>query len=114
MEKSSLCLIFYGIALILLGLVGYLSNPKKAKTSLFSGSGMGTIAIILGFFSKLALALVLSLVLISLFSLMLLWRAVVSWRLVAAGNKNKLFVASLLSLMLLLSLFVLGYLYSVR
>ncbi|QSR88826.1 TMEM14 family protein [Methylacidiphilum caldifontis] len=114
MDKSAFGLIAYGVALILLGVVGYLSNPKKAKTSLFSGGGMGLLSIILGLFSKIPLVFNLALILILLFSAMLLWRAVISWKLVASGNKSKLFVASLLSVMLFLSLFIVGYLYTIR
>jgi hypothetical protein len=110
-ERISTGLILYGLTLLILGFVGYLSNPQKAKTSLFSGGGMGVLSILLGYFSKLPLVLPISFILIILFSLMLMWRAVITWKLVQAGNKNKLFAASLLSIMLFISLLTLGYLY---
>lgn len=41
-------LILYGAFLIVIGLLGYLSNPEKAKTALMSGGTFGALSILWG------------------------------------------------------------------
>ena len=40
--------ILYGAFLIVMGLLGYLSNPEKAKTALMSGGTFGALSIVWG------------------------------------------------------------------
>ena len=46
--KVARWLILYGIFLLLAGLVGYLSNPEKAKTAMMSGGTFGALSILWG------------------------------------------------------------------
>lgn len=47
-SKTAGYLIFYGAFLIFMGLLGYLSNPEKAKTALMSGGTFGVLSILWG------------------------------------------------------------------
>src|SRR3989454_3916068 len=46
--KTAGYLILYGAFLIVMGLLGYLSNPEKAKTALMSGGTFGALSIVWG------------------------------------------------------------------
>src|SRR5881409_814203 len=46
--KTAGYLILYGAFLIMMGLLGYLSNPEKAKTALMSGGTFGALSIVWG------------------------------------------------------------------
>jgi len=92
----------YGLFLIGIGVVGFLSNPEKARTALISGSTFGGLSLVWGIllargkrWSRTA-ALVTTLLLTVVFS----WRAVVGWQAVAAGQSEKMVAAALISLML--------------
>lgn len=113
MKEVARWLIIYGLGLVALGTIGYLSNPKKAQTALYSGGGFGVITIVLGILTRRGVpwALPTALLLVSLFSLLLVWRSTVTWKAVAAGESRKAFVGSLLALMLLFSVFLLPYLF---
>jgi uncharacterized membrane protein len=113
MKEVARWLIIYGLGLIALGTTGYLSNPRKAKTALYSGGGFGVIAICLGVLTRrgVSWALPIALFLVALFSLLLIWRSVVVWKAVLAGERRKAFVGALLALMLLFSAFLLPYLF---
>lgn len=103
--KKSTILISYGLFLILAGLAGYLSNPEKAKTALMSGGTFGLLQIVVGLIalkgwkpaSKIGIGIC------SFLALTFTWRAIVSWMSVAGGQNEKLFAASLISLMLIAS-----------
>ena len=47
-SKTAGYLICYGAFLIVMGLLGYLSNPEKAKTALMSGGTFGALSILWG------------------------------------------------------------------
>ncbi|MGD9896891.1 MAG: hypothetical protein AB7T14_07465 [Candidatus Methylacidiphilaceae bacterium] len=115
MREVARWLIIYGLGLVALGTIGYLSNPRKAKTALYSGGGFGVITICLGVLTRrgASWALPAALLLVTLFSLLLTWRSVVVWKAVAAGERRKAFVGSLLALMLLFSALLLPYLFLV-
>lgn len=100
--KSSTILIGYGLFLILAGLAGYLSNPEKAKTALMSGGTFGGLQILVGIISLAGWkpARKIGIGICGFLSLVFTWRAVVGWMSVAAGEGDKLFAASLISLML--------------
>ena len=102
-------LIFYGIFLFVLGIIGFLSNPEKAKTALISGGTFGGLSIIWGILYRkgqrwgLLAALATLVLLIVAFT----WRAVVSWIAYFGGNPAKLLAAVLITAMLLVSLGIL-------
>ena len=102
-------LIFYGAFLILCGLLGFLSNPEKAKTALMSGGTFGALSIAWGFlgargfrWSRLA-----ALTTTGLLALVFAWRASVGWLAVLDGRREKLFAASLITVMLVASVLML-------
>ncbi len=92
----------YGLFLIVIGVVGFLSNPEKARTALISGGTFGGLSLLWGIlmargkrWSRTA-ALVTTLLLTIVFS----WRTVMGWQAVAAGQSEKVVAATLISLML--------------
>ena len=102
-------LIFYGAFLILCGLLGYLSNPEKAKTALMSGGTFGALSIVWGVLGARGVrwSLPAALATTGLLALVLAWRASVGWLAVIDGNREKLFAASLITLMLAASVLML-------
>ena len=50
--KTAGYLILYGAFLIIMGLLGYLSNPEKAQTALLSGGTFGALSIVWGVLPK--------------------------------------------------------------
>ena len=102
----------FGIFLVLCGVAWYLSNPAGAKTALMSGGTFGGLSAFWGVlmlkgvaWAKIA-AWVSTLVLVAAFT----WRSVAGWMAYAAGEQ-KLFAASLITLMLVASLASLGVLW---
>jgi uncharacterized membrane protein (UPF0136 family) len=94
----------FGIFLILCGLAGYLSNPAGAKTALLSGGAFGALSAFWGalmlkgvVWARIA-AMLSTLMLIAAFA----WRSFAGWQAYAAGEP-KLFAASLITLMLVVS-----------
>ena len=94
-------LIFYGAFLILCGLLGYLSNPEKAKTALMSGGTFGTLSIVWGVLGARGFrwSRPVALTTTGLLTLVFAWRASVGWMAVLDGRREKLFAAGLISLM---------------
>ncbi len=95
-------LVGYGVFLIAIGLLGYLSNPEKARTALMSGGVFGALSIACGVLrirgalwaGKVALGIT------GFLALIFTWRAIVGWLAVAQGNTDKLTAAVLISVML--------------
>jgi len=104
--KSATILISYGLFLILAGLAGFLSNPEKAKTALMSGGTFGILQIIVGIVASKGWkpARKIGIGICGFLALIFTWRASVGWMAVAGGQGEKLFAASLISLMLAASL----------
>jgi uncharacterized membrane protein (UPF0136 family) len=102
-------LIFYGGFLILCGLLGYLSNPEKAKTALMSGGTFGALSIVWGVLGARGFrwSLPAALATTGLLTLVFAWRASVGWLAVLNGKREKLFAASLITLMLAASVLML-------
>ncbi len=100
--KSGTILISYGLFLILAGLAGYLSNPEKAKTALMSGGTFGVLQIIVGMIANKGWkpARMIGIGIGGFLALIFIWRATMGWIAVAGGQGDKLFAASLISLML--------------
>jgi len=111
--KTAGYLILYGSFLILMGLLGYLSNPEKAKTALMSGGTFGSLSILWGVlgtrgvrWSRLAAILTTGFL-----TLVFGWRATVGWITVLDGKSEKLFAAVLITLMLAASVLMLPALF---
>ncbi len=102
----------YGVFLIVIGLLGYASNPEKAKTALMSGGLFGTLSIIFGV--VMAKGMVwgryAAMVTASLLAIIFGWRAWMGWQAVMAGEP-KLVAASLITSMLVASLILLPLLF---
>ena len=107
--KTAGYLIFYGGFLILCGLLGYLSNPEKAKTALMSGGTFGVLSIVWGVLGARGArwSLPAALATTGLLALVFAWRASVGWLAVIDGKREKLFAASLITLMLAASVLML-------
>ena len=100
--KTAGYLIFYGAFLILMGLVGYLSNPEKARTALMSGGTFGALSILWGVLGARGVrwSRPAAIVTTGLLALVFAWRASVGWLAVLDGKSEKLFAATLITLML--------------
>src|SRR5688572_20898745 len=107
--KTAGYLILYGAFLIVMGLLGYLSNPEKAKTALMSGGTFGVLSIVWGVLGARGArwSLPVAVVTTGLLALALAWRASVGWLAVLDGQSEKLFAASLITLMLAASVLML-------
>ena len=112
MKNTARALVAYGAFLILIGFLGYLSNPEKAKTALMSGGTFGLLNIALGVFAGRGWhpAVPIALTVAGLLAVVFSWRATVTWMAYSHGNEDKLVAALLISSMLAASVFVVGYL----
>jgi uncharacterized membrane protein (UPF0136 family) len=95
-------LIIFGIFLILLGVMGYLTHPEKAHTALISGGGFGVLWMLWGILSAKGVrwSWLAALATTSLLALACVWRASVSWLAVANGQSGKAFASVIITLML--------------
>jgi len=111
--KTAGYLILYGGFLVLMGLLGYLSNPEKAKTALMTGGTFGALAILWGVLGARGVRWVVpaALVTTALLTLVFSWRATVSWQAVIEGQSEKRSAALLLTVMLVGSAAMLVTLY---
>ncbi len=102
-------LIFYGAFLIFMGLLGYLSNPEKAKTALMSGGTFGALSILWGVLGARGVRWSLPAAWVStgLLTLVFAWRASVGWLAVLDGKSEKIFAAVLITAMLVGSVLML-------
>ena len=100
--KTAGYLILYGSFLIVSGLLGYLSNPEKAKTALMSGGTFGGLSILWGVLGARGVrwSLPAAIATTGLLALVFAWRASVGWLAVLDGKSEKLFAASLITVML--------------
>lgn len=100
--KNAGYLILYGGFLIFLGLLGYLSNPEKAKTALMSGGTFGAISILWGVLGARGVrwSRPAAIVTTGLLTAVFTWRASVSWLAVMDGKSEKQFAALLITVML--------------
>ena len=100
--KTAGYLILYGGFLMVMGLVGYLSNPEKAKTALMSGGTFGALSILWGVLGARGIrwSRPAAIVTTGLLALVFAWRASVGWLAVLDGKSEKLFAAVLITVML--------------
>lgn len=103
LKRKSTALNIFGAYLILAGLAGFLSNPEKAKTALYSGGLFGSLLLVCGILLayQKAWAAKVGLGLCALLALTFSWRATVGWIAVSNGQSEKLFAAALISTMLI-------------
>ena len=99
-------LIIYGAFLMVAGLLGFLSNPEKAKTALMSGGTFGLLSILWGVLGARGFrwSRPAAITTTGLLTLVFVWRASVGWLAVIDGKREKLFAASLITLMLAASI----------
>ena len=100
--KTAGYLILYGAFLFVMGLLGYWSNPEKAKTALMSGGTFGALSIFWGVLGARGIqwSLPAAFVTTGLLTLVFAWRASVGWLAVLDGKSEKLFAAVLITAML--------------
>jgi uncharacterized membrane protein (UPF0136 family) len=100
--KTAGYLILYGAFLVVMGLLGYWSNPEKAKTALMSGGTFGALSILWGVLGARGIrwSLPAAFVTTGLLALVFAWRASVGWLAVLDGKSEKLFAAVLITAML--------------
>ncbi len=100
--KTAGWLIFYGCFLAGMGLLGYLSNPEKAKTALMSGGTFGALSILWGVLMARGVrwSLPAAMTTTGLLAVVFVWRASVGWLAVLDGHAEKQFAATLITVML--------------
>ncbi len=93
-------MIGYGLFLILMGVVGYLSNPEKAATALMSGGTFGALGMLWGWLMSRGVAWSrwAAVATTSLLSVVFAWRASVGWMAFAGGAPEKLPAAILITM----------------
>jgi hypothetical protein len=98
-------LVIFGIFLILLGVIGYVTHPERAYTALIFGGGFGALWILWGILSAKGVrwSWLASLATTALLALVCVWRASVSWLAVANGQSEKAFASAVVTLMLAVS-----------
>ena len=106
----------YGAFLIAIGVVGYLSNPERAATALLSGGTFGALSMLWGGLLRggqgwaRAAALVTTGFLTAVFA----WRATVTWLAYTGGRPEKLVAAVLITSMFVASVLTLYVLLTAR
>ena len=95
-------LIAYGVFLALIGLIGFLSNPEKAKTALLSGGTFGGLSVVWGVLHLRGVrwARPAAIATTALLAVVFVWRSAAGWQAVAAGQSEKKTAAVLISIML--------------
>ena len=95
-------LIAYGVFLALIGLIGFLSNPEKAKTALISGGSFGGLSVAWGVLHLKGVrwARAAAIATCALLAVVFVWRSTAGWQAVAAGQSEKRTAALLISIML--------------
>jgi len=91
----------YGGLLIVIGVIGYLSNPEKAATALLSGGTFGALSILWGGLLRRGTdwARWGALATTGLLTVVFTWRATVGWLAVQGGQPEKLVAAVLITVM---------------
>jgi len=99
----------YGLFLMIIGILGFLSNPEKAKTALLSGGGFGFLSIVLGILlhRRFRWARRAAVAMTTLLATVFVWRAGVGWGAVNQGQIEKRTAAVLITLMLAASILTL-------
>lgn len=95
-------LVIFGVFLILLGMIGYVTHPEKGHTALISGGGFGALWILWGILSAKGVrwSWAAALATTALLALACAWRASLSWLAVADGQSEKAFASVVITMML--------------
>ena len=103
--KTAGYFVIAGVFLILIGVMGYVTHPERALTSLIFGGGFGVLWMLWGILSAkgrqwtwLAAAATTGLI-----GLTCAWRGSLGWLAVAGGESEKAFASVLITLMLVVS-----------
>lgn len=101
--------VIFGIFLILLGVIGYVTHPEKALTALISGGGFGVLWMLWGILSAKGVrwSWLAALTTTVLLTLACVWRASLGWMAVANGRSEKAFAVVIITLMLAVAVFML-------
>lgn len=116
MKPIGRVVVAYGLFLMLIGVMGFLSNPEKAKTALLSGGTFGLLSIAWGVLLirgrrwAWAAAVATTVLLTGVF----IWRASAGWIAVSGGQAEKRTAAVLITVMLAGSLVTLWLLIASR
>ena len=112
-SKTAGYVIIYGVFLVLMGSLGYLSNPEKAKTALMTGGSFGALSIIWGVLGARGVrwSLPAAVITTGMLTVVFVWRASVGWLAVMEGKSEKLFAAVLITVMLAGSALILAALF---
>ena len=105
-QKLGVWMAGYGAFLIVMGVVGYLSNPEKAATAVLSGGSFGGLSMGWGYLLRRGREWARwgALATTGLLVVVFLWRASVGWMAVNAGQSEKLVAASLITAMAVASI----------
>lgn len=98
--------LFYGIAIVVLGLIGFILT--HAKSALISGLASGAVLILLSFFASGKIGSVIAKAVNSLLLLVFAWRSTLAITALSNGHEGKLIPSVLLSLMALISVVALA------
>jgi uncharacterized membrane protein (UPF0136 family) len=106
MKSLGTWMIGYGAFLLLIGVIGYLSNPEKAATALISGGSFGTLSILWGALLRRGKdwARWAALATVGFLTVVFAWRSTASWLAVHEGQAEKLVAAVLITAMGLASI----------
>lgn len=98
-------LAIFGILLVLLGLVGYVTHPETARTALVFGGGFGALWMLLGMLSDKGRRWIWPAALSTTTLLVVggAWRGSLSWLAVANGQSEKVFASVLITMTLAVS-----------
>lgn len=112
-SKTAGYLMIYGGFLVLMGSLGYLSNPDKAKTALMTGGSFGALSIIWGVLGARGVrwSLPAAVITTGMLTVVFVWRASVGWLAVMDGKSGKFFAAVLITAMLVGSALMLAALF---
>jgi uncharacterized membrane protein (UPF0136 family) len=117
-SKRSLAawIIGYGLFLAVIGLLGFMSNPEKARTALISGGTFGALSIVWGVLTALRMAWAPAAAMVTTGFLLVIftWRASAGWLAYFGGETDKVVAASLISTMWLGSVVLLTVLFRDR
>jgi len=104
-QRLGTWMIGYGVFLIAVGAVGFLSNPEKAATALISGGTFGTLSMVWGFLLRRGRgwARPAAIATTGFLTLIFAWRSTASWLAYRGGQSEKLVAATLITAMLVAS-----------
>ena len=102
----------FGVFLVLLGGIGYVTHPEKPPAFLIVGLLFGALCVVWGFLGVRGVrwSWPAALGTMVLLAVTCAWRAIVNWIAVADGDSKKAFTAGLISLTVAASILMLGLL----